>query len=173
MRKRPNVVRSLGWDPGYHEVIRNGPENKIHKGKSRFGVGEWFRCFHREHSRRSRNVRHSGGGRGTWMCHYMLEWLHHVLSVIAVLNKGLNQIPIWKVKQQSLKVKLPKQETVGNKQEELEPTWRRSWTPPGRRPAQGRVGEGLPPSLARQAPSHLYKEGQGSLLAHTSSYPLN
>jgi hypothetical protein len=30
MRKRPNVVRSLGWDPGYHEVIRNGPENKIH-----------------------------------------------------------------------------------------------------------------------------------------------
>ena len=28
MRKRPNVVRSLGWDPGYHEVIRNGPENK-------------------------------------------------------------------------------------------------------------------------------------------------
>ena len=25
-----NVVRSLGWDPGYHEEIRNGPENKIH-----------------------------------------------------------------------------------------------------------------------------------------------
>src|SRR4051812_18212275 len=36
MRKRPNVVRSLGWDPGYHEVIRNGPENKIHLRKVPF-----------------------------------------------------------------------------------------------------------------------------------------
>ena len=36
MRKRPNVVRSLGWDPGYHEVIRNGPENKIHIRKVPF-----------------------------------------------------------------------------------------------------------------------------------------
>ena len=36
MRKRPNVVRSLGWDPGYHEVIRNGPENKIHIRKVLF-----------------------------------------------------------------------------------------------------------------------------------------
>ena len=31
MSKRPNVVRSLGWDPGYHEEIRNGPENKTYK----------------------------------------------------------------------------------------------------------------------------------------------
>ena len=30
MSKRPNVVWSLGWDPVYHEDIRNGPENKIH-----------------------------------------------------------------------------------------------------------------------------------------------
>ena len=36
MRKRPNVVRSLGWDPGYHEEIRNGPENKIHIRKVLF-----------------------------------------------------------------------------------------------------------------------------------------
>src|SRR4051812_15959417 len=31
-----NVVRSLGWDPRYHEEIRNGPENKIHIRKVRF-----------------------------------------------------------------------------------------------------------------------------------------
>ena len=36
MRKRPNVVRSLGWDPGYHEEIRNGLENKIHIRKVQF-----------------------------------------------------------------------------------------------------------------------------------------
>ncbi len=36
MRKIPNVVRSLGWDPGYHEEIRNGPENKIHIRKVPF-----------------------------------------------------------------------------------------------------------------------------------------
>ena len=36
MSKRPNVVRSLGWDPGYHEEIRNGPENKIHIRKVLF-----------------------------------------------------------------------------------------------------------------------------------------
>src|SRR3954465_12597804 len=36
MRKRPDVVRSLGWDPGYHEVIRNGPENRIHIRKVPF-----------------------------------------------------------------------------------------------------------------------------------------
>ena len=40
MRKRPNVVRSLGWDPGYHEVIRNGPENKIHIRKVPFRSSE-------------------------------------------------------------------------------------------------------------------------------------
>ena len=32
----PNVVRCLGWDPGYHEEIRNGPENNIHISKVRF-----------------------------------------------------------------------------------------------------------------------------------------
>ena len=36
MSKRANVVRSLGWDPGYHEEIRNGPENKIHIRKVPF-----------------------------------------------------------------------------------------------------------------------------------------
>ena len=25
----PKLVRSLGCDPGHHEEIRNGPENKI------------------------------------------------------------------------------------------------------------------------------------------------
>ena len=35
MSKRPNVVRSLGWDPGYHEEM-NGPENKIHIRKVLF-----------------------------------------------------------------------------------------------------------------------------------------
>ena len=68
----------------------------------------------------------------------------------------------------SLKVKRLKQETVGNKQEELESTWMRSPTPPSRRPALGRVGEGLPPSPGAPAPSHLYKEGQGSPPRHTS-----
>ena len=36
MSKRPNVVRSLGCDPGYHEEIQNGPENKIHIRKVPF-----------------------------------------------------------------------------------------------------------------------------------------
>src|SRR3954463_15238036 len=36
MRKRLDVVRSLGWDPVYHEEIRNGPENKIHIRKVPF-----------------------------------------------------------------------------------------------------------------------------------------
>ena len=27
---RPKFVRSLGWDPGYHDEVRNSPENKIH-----------------------------------------------------------------------------------------------------------------------------------------------
>ena len=31
MSKRPKVVRSLGLDPGYHEEIRNGPENNSYK----------------------------------------------------------------------------------------------------------------------------------------------
>ncbi len=28
MRWRPNVVRSLGWDPRHHEEVRNGPEEE-------------------------------------------------------------------------------------------------------------------------------------------------
>ena len=27
MSKRPNVLRSHGWDPGYHEENRNGPDS--------------------------------------------------------------------------------------------------------------------------------------------------
>jgi hypothetical protein len=38
MRWRPNVVRSLGWDPEHHEEIRNGLENKIHIWKVHFRV---------------------------------------------------------------------------------------------------------------------------------------
>ena len=26
----PKFVRSLGWSPGYHEDLRNGPEIKFH-----------------------------------------------------------------------------------------------------------------------------------------------
>ena len=73
----------------------------------------------------------------------------------------------------SLKVKLPKQETVGNKQEELEPTWRRSWTPPGRRPAQGRVGEGLPPSPGAPRPPSHKRRGRAPPRHTQVSYPLN
>ena len=41
MRWRPNIVRSLGWDPGHHEEVRNSPENKIHIRKVIFpGFGK-------------------------------------------------------------------------------------------------------------------------------------
>ena len=36
-----------------------------------------------------------------------------------------------------------------------------------------RVGEGLPSLPLAGRPLHLYKEGQGSLLAHTSTSPPN
>src|SRR3954465_9994864 len=36
-------VRSLGWDPGYHERFRNGPENKIHIRQCSFWSLELFR----------------------------------------------------------------------------------------------------------------------------------
>ena len=41
----PNVVRSLGWDPGYHEEIRNGPENKIHIKKVLFWSSKMISVF--------------------------------------------------------------------------------------------------------------------------------
>ncbi len=59
MSWRPNVVRSLGWDPGHHEEVRNGPENKIHIRKVIFRVSEKFRNFsvlYRRVSRRFRRV---------------------------------------------------------------------------------------------------------------------
>src|SRR3954470_15717766 len=36
-------VRSLGWDPGYQERFRNGPENKIHIRQCSFWSSELFR----------------------------------------------------------------------------------------------------------------------------------
>ena len=39
----PKVVRSLGWDPGHHEELRNGPEIKIHIRQVGFRVPEKFR----------------------------------------------------------------------------------------------------------------------------------
>ena len=48
----PNVVRSLEWDPGYHEEIRNGPENKIHIRKVLFRSSGKFLMFSSEDSRR-------------------------------------------------------------------------------------------------------------------------
>ena len=42
---RPKFVRSLGWDPGHHEKVRNGPENKIHIREINFQVSEKFGNF--------------------------------------------------------------------------------------------------------------------------------
>ena len=47
MRWRPNVVRSLGWDPGHHEEVRNSPENKIHIREVLFQGSEKVRYFDR------------------------------------------------------------------------------------------------------------------------------
>jgi hypothetical protein len=41
----PKVVRSLGWDPGYHEELRNGPEVKIYIWEVIFWVPEKVRVF--------------------------------------------------------------------------------------------------------------------------------
>src|SRR3954462_12569442 len=68
-----------------------------------------------------------------------------------------------------------KQETVGNRKlwetskRRLKPTWRRSSSPPSRRPALGRVGEELPPSLARLAPPPI--KGGARLLLETHKFP--
>ena len=59
MSKRPNVVRSLRWDPGYHEDIRNGPENKIHIRKVLFRSSEMIPVFF------TRNVLEGSGRSGT------------------------------------------------------------------------------------------------------------
>ena len=45
MRWRPDIVRSLGWDPGHHEEIWNSPENKIHIREVIFRVSEKFGNF--------------------------------------------------------------------------------------------------------------------------------
>ena len=52
MSKRPNVVQSLGWDPGYHEEIQNGLENKIHIRKVQFRSSGMVSMFSQEYSRR-------------------------------------------------------------------------------------------------------------------------
>ena len=40
-------VRSLGWDPGHHEEVRNGPENKIHIREVIFQGSEKVSVFDR------------------------------------------------------------------------------------------------------------------------------
>src|SRR3954468_20550706 len=63
MSKRPNVVRSLGWDLGYHEEIRNGPENKIHIRKVQFRSSGMVSVFSSECSRRVYKYHRYGVGR--------------------------------------------------------------------------------------------------------------
>src|SRR5215216_5059045 len=69
-----------------------------------------------------------------------------------------------------------KQETVGNRKlwetskRSLKPTWRRSSSPPSRRPALGRVGEGLPSLPGAPSPSTYKRRGRASSLRHTSFY---
>ena len=75
MSKRPNVVRSLVWDPGYHEEIRNGPENKIHIRKSNSGVREWFRCFYQNVLEGSRRFT---GLEGEWFMN--VSWLSGMIG---------------------------------------------------------------------------------------------
>ena len=56
---RPNIVRSLGWDPGHHEELRNGPEDIVSYMESGFRVLEKFGIFsvkYRNDSRRFRKV---------------------------------------------------------------------------------------------------------------------
>jgi hypothetical protein len=55
MRWRPNVFWSLGWDPGHHGEVQNGPENKIHIREVNFWGSEKVQDFpvkDREGSRR-------------------------------------------------------------------------------------------------------------------------
>src|SRR3954469_6004210 len=69
MRKRPNVVRSLGWDPGYHEVIRNGPENKIHIRKVPFRSSGMIPVFSSENFQKfQKSPAVRGGGEGVHEC---------------------------------------------------------------------------------------------------------
>src|SRR4051812_18872261 len=94
MSKRANVVRSLGWDPRYHEEIWNGSENKIHIKKVLFQSSEMIPVFF------TRNVLEGSGrsgtpeGKGTWMCHDNVEWLHHVLGHLAGQYDERNQIQV-------------------------------------------------------------------------------
>ena len=41
----PKVVRSLGWDPGHHEELLNGPEVNIYIREVIFRVPEKFGNF--------------------------------------------------------------------------------------------------------------------------------
>ena len=122
-------VRMLfGVSNGIRDITRrSGMVRRIRSisGKSCFGDGEWFRCFHRECSRRFRNVRHSGG-KGTWMCYVKLIWLHHVLGVIAEQNRGFIQILVWKVKRQFEK----SNGSFAWWRESTKPTWRGVPLPP-------------------------------------------
>ena len=55
---RPKIVRSLGWDPGHHEELRNSPEIKFHIRKVGFRVSGKFRDF----SVKYRNVLEGSSG---------------------------------------------------------------------------------------------------------------
>jgi hypothetical protein len=59
----PKVVRSLGWDPGYHEELRNGPEIKIHIREVGFRVFGKFRNFPAEYRK---VLERSGRGVPRW-----------------------------------------------------------------------------------------------------------
>ena len=55
----PKFVRSLGWDPGHHEELRNGPEDIVSYMESGFRVLEKFGIFsvkYRNDSRRFQKV---------------------------------------------------------------------------------------------------------------------
>lgn len=83
MRWIPNVVRSLGWDPGHHEEVRNSPENKIHIWEVIFRVTRKVQDFHivpkvlegsggyhsGAHLSRTTNMDRRGLHRPTWARH--------------------------------------------------------------------------------------------------------
>src|SRR3954467_10143121 len=92
MRKRLKVVRSLGWDPGYHEEIQNGPENKIHIRKVLFRSSEMIPVFSPGMFLKGLEGPALRRGKGTWMCHDNVEWLHHVPGHLAGKYDESNQI---------------------------------------------------------------------------------
>src|SRR4051812_36181793 len=91
------------------------------------------------------------------MCHNNVEWLHHVLGIMAEQNKGRNQILVGKVKRQFEK----SNDSFAWWRESRKPTWGGVPLPP---PAGqgGRLGGGLPP-LGRRPPTYK-RRGRGAPL---------